>query len=50
MLELWGMQIIHSLSSLPVPFWPEVVAPYRGLIRGLDRTKMCAYTKVNSLK
>ena len=26
MLELWGMQSIHSLSSLSGPLWPLVVA------------------------
>ena len=30
-LELWGMGSTCSLPSLPVPLWPEVVAPDRGL-------------------
>ena len=27
MLELWGMQSTHSLSSLLCPLWPRVVVP-----------------------
>ena len=33
-LELWGMQSIPSLSSLPGPLWPRVVAPDRVLLMG----------------
>ena len=39
MLELWGMQSILSLPSLPDPLWPGVVAPDKGPIYGLNRTK-----------
>ena len=31
MLELWGMQSILSLPSLPGPLWPEVIVPDRVL-------------------
>ena len=31
MMELWGMQSTTSLSSLPDPLWPGVVAPDRVL-------------------
>ena len=31
MLELWGIQSIPSLSLLPGPLWPGVVAPDRVL-------------------
>ena len=34
MLELWGMRSTPSLSSLPGPFWPGVVAPDRALSMG----------------
>ena len=34
MLELWGMQSISSLPSLPGPLWPGVVAPDRVLSMG----------------
>ena len=34
MLELWGMQSIPSLPSLPGPLWPGVVAPDRVLSTG----------------
>ena len=39
MLELWGMQSTPLLPSLPSPLWPEVVAPDKGSIYGLNRTK-----------
>ena len=38
-LELWGMRSIPSLLSLPGPLWPGVVAPDKGPIYGLNRTK-----------
>ena len=31
MLEFWGRQSTPSLSSLPGPLWPGVVAPDRFL-------------------
>ena len=34
MLELWGMWSTPSLTSLPSPLWPEVVAPDRVLSMG----------------
>ena len=33
-LELWGMQSIRSLPSLPAPLWPKVVVPDRVLSLG----------------
>ena len=39
MLELWGMWSTPLLPSLPGPLWPEVVAPDKGPIYGLNRTK-----------
>ena len=39
MLELWEMLRTHSLPSLPGPLWPGVVAPDKGPIYGLNRTK-----------
>ena len=39
MLELWGMRSTPSLPSLPDPLWPGVVAPDKGPIYGLNRTK-----------
>ena len=38
-LELWGMRSTSLLSSLPGPLWPGVVAPDKGPINGLNRTK-----------
>ena len=43
MLELWGMPSIPSLPSLPGPLWPGVVAPDKGPIYGLNRTKLCFF-------
>ena len=40
MLELWGMQSTPLLPSLPGPLWPVVVAPEKGPIYGLNRTKL----------
>ena len=39
MLELWGVQSTPSLPSLPGPLRPGVVAPDKGPIYGLNRTK-----------
>ena len=50
MLELWGMQSTPSFPLLPAPLWPGVVVPDKGLIYGLDRTKLCTYAKLNCLK
>ncbi len=62
MLELWGMRSPPSLPSLPDPFWSGVVAPDKGPIYGLNRTKPCfltllffvfklrIYAKLNCLK
>ena len=61
MLELWGMQSTPLLLSLPGPLWPGVVAPNKGPIYGLNRTKPCfeftffafklrIYAKLNCLK
>ena len=62
MLKLWGMQST-SLPSLPGPLWPGVVAPDKGPIYGLNRTKpwfleftvffaikLCICAKLNCLK
>ena len=42
-LELWGMRSTPSLPSLPGPLWPGVVAPDKGPIYGLNRTKPCFF-------
>ena len=39
MLEFCGMQSTPLLPSLSVPLWPGVVAPDKGPIYGLNRTK-----------
>ena len=39
MMELWGMQSTPSLPSLPGPLRLGVVAPDKGPIYGLNRTK-----------
>ena len=39
MLGLWGMRSTPSLPSLPGPLWPRMVAPNKGPIYGLNRTK-----------
>ena len=39
MLELWGMQSTPLLPSPPGPLWPEVVAPDKGPMYSLNRTK-----------
>ena len=41
MLELWGMWSTPLLPSLPGLLWPGVVAPDKGPIYGLNRTKWC---------
>ena len=43
MLELWGMQSTPSLPSLPGPLWPKMIAPDKGPIYGLNRTKPCFF-------
>ena len=42
-LELWGMRSTPSLPSLPGPLWPGVVAPDKGPMYGLNRTKLCFF-------
>ena len=49
MLELWGMQSTPSLPLLPGPLWPRMVAPDKGPIYGLNRTKLHTYDKLNCL-
>ena len=53
-LELWRMQITPLLPSLPVPLWPEVVAPDRVLSMGQmelfeikTECKQMTYDKLN---
>ena len=41
MLELWGKWCTPLLLLLPGPLWPGVVAPDKGTIYGLTRTKPC---------
>ncbi len=41
MLGLWGIRITPSLPLLPDPLWPRVVAPDKGPIYWLNRTKLC---------
>ena len=43
MLDLWGIRSTPSLPSLPGPLWPVVVAPDKGPIYGLKRTKPCFF-------
>ena len=62
MLELWVIRSTPSLPSLPGPLWPRVVAPEKGPIYALNRTKLiswvycffafklCIYAKLNYLK
>ena len=40
MIELWGMRSTPLLPSLPGPLRPRVVAPDKGPIYGLNRTKL----------
>ena len=40
MMELLGMRNTPSLPSLPGPLWPGVVAPDKGPIYWLNRTKL----------
>ena len=49
MLELWGMQSTTSLSLLPGPLCPGMVAPDKGSIYGLIRTKLLTFAKLNCL-
>ena len=56
------MRSTPLLPSLPNPLWPGVVAPDKGPIYGLNRTKpwfeftgffsfkLCIYAKLNCLK
>ena len=44
MQEFWEMQSTPSLPSLPGPLWLEVVAPDKGHIYELNRTKLCELT------
>ena len=39
MLDLWGMRSPSLLPSFLGPLWPRVVAPDKGPIYGLNRTK-----------
>ena len=39
MLELWGMRSTPLSPSRSGPLWPGVVAPDKGPIYGLNRTK-----------
>ena len=60
MLELWGTRSTPSLPSLPGSLWPRVVAPDKGPIYGLNRSKTCflqifafklrIYAKLNCLE
>ena len=43
MLELWGMRSTLSLPLLPGQLWPGVVAPDKGPLYGLNRTKPCFF-------
>ena len=49
MLELLVIQSTPSLTSLPDPLLPGVVAP-DSPIYGSNKTKLCLYCKLNSLK
>ena len=49
-LELWEMQSYSSLPSFPRPFWSEMLASYRILSIGSNRTKLCTYAKLNCSK
>ena len=61
LMVLWVMHSTSSLPWLPGPLWPGVVAPDKGPIKGLNRTKprfqegffafkLCIYAKLNCLK
>ena len=45
MIELWRMRRTLSLSSLPGPLWPEVVAPDRALSMGQIELN-CTYAEL----
>ena len=49
MLELWGMWSTPSLSLLPGPLWPGLIAPDKVLSMGQIELN-CTYTKLNGLK
>ena len=46
-LELWRMRSTPLLPLLPGPLWPGVVAPGKGPIYGLNRTKLCFLHNTN---
>ena len=61
MLELWGMRSTPLLPSLPGPLYPGLVAPDKGPIYRLNKTKRwlaftvfihlnCIYAELNCLK
>ena len=51
MLELLGMRITPSLSSLPGPIWPRVVASDRVLNCSYAKLVLnCSYAKLNCKK
>ena len=50
MQELLGMRNTPLLPLLTVPLWPGVVAPDKGPIYGLNRTKLNCLNKLNNLK
>ena len=47
MLGFGGMESTPSLPLLPGPLWPGMVAPDKGPIYGLNRTKQHTYAKLN---
>ena len=49
MLKLWAIVSIHSLLSLPGPFWLGVVAPHRVISTGWIELN-CTYAKPNFWK
>ena len=49
MLGLWEMQSTLSLPSLPGQLRPGMVAPDKGPVYGLNRTKLITYAKLNCL-
>ena len=48
MLELWEMWSTPSLSLLPGPLWPGVIAPDRVLF--MCQIEQCTYAKLNHVK
>ena len=49
MLEIWAMESTLSLSSLPVPLWPGVVAPDKVLSMGQIELNCVIAPKLNCL-